>query len=298
MYKHSFNRAILQVRIDTVTPLLIKAGDSGLDPTAANLACVRTRHAVRGPTVYIPGSSLKGVVRSTAEAAVRGRRYGEVDGACDPLANSSCHKRDKDETPPAIHRRLCLACRAFGSQLVRGRIGVRDQFPWREDGDDDANHVAANHVELRHGVAIDRVTGSVKHGPFDQELVPAGVSFWGEVALENYQVWQLGLLLQALEDITAGFAQLGSSKSRGLGVAHVHVTKILHEQPVRAGDVPRGAGDIADAAARRDYGLLQEAVLPQTRGERRGLHWRFAAADPAGVDAWSAAARAALEALA
>src|SRR5262249_12407642 len=74
MYRRSYNRAVLRVRITTVTPLRIGAGDVGLDPSATDLTCVRTRHAAHGTTVYIPGSSFKGVVRATAEAAIRGQR--------------------------------------------------------------------------------------------------------------------------------------------------------------------------------------------------------------------------------
>lgn len=298
MFKHSHNRAVLQIRVDTVTPLLIKAGDVGLDPTAASLACVRTRHATRGPTVYIPGSSLKGVVRSAAEAALRGLRLRGVPGPCDPLDQQCPCNAGRDESSAHTYQRQCAICRTFGSQRLKGRASPRDLFPWREGEDDAANAVAANSVELRNGVSIDRIKGSVKHGPFDQELVPSGVSFWGEIAFENYQVWQLGLLLQAFDDIDTGFVQLGSSKSRGLGVARVCILKLIHEQPARAGELPRGVGDIVDIAAARDYGLLPETALPSTPGERRGLHQRFVAAGTPAVDAWIAAARTALETLA
>lgn len=304
MFKHSHNRAVLQIRVDTVTPLLIKAGDVGLDPTAASLACIRTRHATRGSTVFIPGSSFKGVARSAAEAALRDRHLRGLPAVCDPLADDCPCNRSRtdegsgtDEPTSASFRRQCPVCRTFGSQRLKGRAAPRDLFPWREGDDDTATTVAANSLELRHGVSIDRIKGSVRHGPFDQELVPAGVSFWGEVALENYQAWQLGLLTQAFDDIDAGFAQLGSSKSRGLGVARVHVVRIVHEQTLRAGDAPRGVGDIVDAATTAAYGLLPEASLPASPGEPRGLHRRFVV-DPPHVDAWTAAARAALGRLA
>jgi len=309
MFKQSYNRAVLRIRLETVTPLLIKAGDAGLDPTAAELTCVRTRHAMHGTTVYIPGSSLKGVIRAAAEATVRGQTFSRdgsaVIGACNPLEHAtSCGRfAGKQMTSTDVHKNQCLACRVFGSLALKGRSSVRDLFPWNEKGVSSTlpgaeNHRRANQVEIRHGVAIDRVVGSVRHGPFDQELVPAGISFWGEIALENYQVWQLGLLVQGLDEITDGFAQLGSSKSRGLGVARVEVESILHEQPVRAGNRPMGAGAMVSQDEQSAYGMFRDSELPPTMGELRGLAYRFTATDPGLVRDWLGAGRNGLGGLA
>jgi CRISPR-associated RAMP protein (TIGR02581 family) len=307
MFRTNYNRAVLRIRIDTVTPLRIGAGDAGLDPTGADLTCVRTRHGSHGATVYIPGSSLKGVIRAAAEASVRGRKLAGVLGACDdPLEHKggSCggrYQNDSDTPTQAIHGAHCLACRLFGSPAIKGRASVRDLFPWSDaasPGDRHAaggeNHTSANRLELRHGVAIDRVLGSVKHGPFDQELVPAGVAFFGDIALENYQVWQLGLLVEAFDQLDNGFAQLGSSKSRGLGVVALAVERIVHEQAGRRLR-PCGVGDLATAEEHKAYGLLVEGELPLADGTPHGLAMRFEAHGQA-TD-WLTAGRAALGAL-
>jgi CRISPR-associated RAMP protein (TIGR02581 family) len=307
MFRRTYNRALLHIRIATVTPLRIGAGDIGLDPSGADLTCVRTRHAAHGTTVYIPGSSLKGVVRSAAEASLRGQRLRAHVGACDdPLdndGNKSCGARHQksDAATHLIHKQHCLACRLFGSQAIKGRASLRDLFPWSDDpraepafapGGD--NQAGANRLELRHGVAIDRILGSVKHGPFDQELVPAGVAFFGEVALENYQVWQLGLLAAAFDQLNTGIAQLGSSKSRGLGVVTAAVEEIVHEQSGR-GSQPCGVGALATPEEREAYGLLDDAALPATASVPRGLVTRFVARAQAA--AWLAAGSDALGAL-
>ncbi|GAB4520727.1 MAG: RAMP superfamily CRISPR-associated protein [Haliangiales bacterium] len=307
MFRKSYNRAVLHLRVDTVTPLLIQAGDSGLDPAAADITCVRTRHARWGSTVFIPGSSFKGVIRSAAEAAVRGHKFGPVSGACDdPLnhkQNSCSGKLQKSEADSsAIHRQHCLACRTFGSMAMKGRAAPRDLFPWPDDaaGRDPSEVRAlvehANQLELRHGVAIDRLTGSVKHGPFDQELVPAGVSFWGDIALENYQACQLGLLAQAFDSVNDGIAQLGGSKSRGLGAARVQVERIVHEQRTAGAD-PLGVGQLAADVERDAYGLVPDYALPKAAGTRRGLATRFEVSGD-DTEAWLNAGRDALGALA
>lgn len=289
MFKRSLNRAVVRLKLTTVAPLLIKAGDTGLDPARADLSCVRTHHGRFGETVYIPGSSLKGVVRSAAEAMVRdedSNRPGPVGvrGACDPLDHkTSCGSGfGRRETPShEVHAKHCLACRTFGSTAMKGRVSIRDLFPWPADctelaGEIGKNAERANAVEGRHGVAIDRIAGSVKIGPFDMEVVPAGVDFYGDIALENYQAWQLGLLSAALNELDDGFAQLGSAKSRGLGVVKVTIEEILHEQPARSGDAPRGVGALVDSdATHKAYGLLRERDLPCAPGAPRGLSRRF-----------------------
>lgn len=314
MFWRSYNRAVLRLRIETCAPLLIRAGDSGLDPTGTDLSCVRTRHARFGRSVYIPGSSLKGVLRSTAEAAVRGRRFGDVEGACGVFDEKACsagiraeeRRRKSQHQPPLatheVHRRHCLACRLFGSTAMKGRCSVRDLFPWRGDvaslsPEQQANLDAANRTELRNAVSIDRITGSVKNGPFDSEMVPAGVSFFGDIALENFQAWQLGLLATALAELNDGFAQLGSTKSRGLGVVRVELLEVLHEQPLGAGEAPLGVGRLADAQEAGEYGLLAEAGLPQAAGSPRGLSRRFRL-EGGEAHAWLIAGQQALEGLA
>jgi hypothetical protein len=141
------------------------------------------------------------------------------------------------------------------------------------------------------------MSGGVSRGKlFDQEVVPTGVVFRGDIALENYQVWQLGLLASAIGELNDGFAQLGSSKSRGLGVVHVDVESILHEQPLRAGKRAVGVGRVFDEAHNDAYGLLPETDLPDTEGASRGLFRRFEVNEALAAE-WLAAGQLALGAL-
>lgn len=313
MFRKSYNRALLCIKLTTATPLLIRAGDTGLSPTAADLSCVRTRHGVYGKTVYVPGSSLKGVLRQAAEAAVRGREYRragrKVTGACDPLDHKlSCSGiiKEKNKNLPSaeVYASLCLACRTFGSLAVKGRAAVRDLFPWDEGSEEsligtEENRRRANTVEVRHSVAIDRITASVKHGPFDQEVVPAGVSFWGEIVLENFQLWQLGFIIQALDELNAGFACLGSSTTRGLGEVRTAIESIVHEQAASEGlTQPAGVGILAGNGEKEAYGLFPEKPLTVDDAACvRGLFDRFTITDHRRVTTWSEKALQALRAL-
>lgn len=299
MYRHTLNRARIGLEITTVSPLLIRAGDTGLDPARADLSCVRTRHAALGSTVYVPGSSAKGVIRAAAESLIRGMgRVKGVVAACDPLNHrASCGGTvAKKQSTAAIHAGHCLACRLFGSTMLRGRCAVRDLFPFRPDDTAPTdNFVAANRTETRSGVGIDRIAGSVKVGPFESEMVPAGVWFAGDIALTNVQAWQLGLLAAGLRELDDGFAQLGSTKSRGLGVVSVTVKRVTFEQTIRGPEAPVGVGRLG---AGDDYGLLPERDLPSLGpGRVQGLVRRFEAEGPA-ADGWLKATEEALGALA
>ena len=314
MFKTAYNRAVLTLEIQTTTPLLIKAGDPGLNTAGVDLTPMRTKHQHYGSSVFIPGSSLKGVVRASAEAMIRGQKLGSVvTGSCDTIGSNTCgdqlrkkidtddrfKKAREDGRGPIVYREHCAACRTFGSTMLKGRASFRDLFPWRtNEGEEEANAErvdAANRLEVRHGVAINRLSGAVQNGPFDQELVPSGTSFFGEVALENYQVWQLGLLTAAFEELNDGFAQLGSAKSRGLGGVKVRALRIIHEQTLGAADSPLGLAKLA-LGSENAYGLLREGTLPTTTGTPKGIRQRFVAEGDA-ISPWFEAGFAALREL-
>jgi len=283
MFKVSHNRALLSLEISTRTPLSIRAGDIGLEPGSSDMVCIRTRHAEHGATVFIPGSSLRGVIRSTAEAALRGA-LGPA-AACDPADQ----RRNCGSLPPpkgepdgaSIHRASCLACRLFGSTTLKARCSVRDLFPFPYTAsplsdEQRKNFERANSVEVRPGVFIGRLEGSVRHGPFEQEMVPAGVRFFGDIALENYQFWQLGLLLSAIDELDAGFSQLGSGKSKGLGVVQARVVSLLHQQRAKQGG-PKGVAALVSKQDIDRYGLKPDGDFPNVADnhEQRGFLEQF-----------------------
>src|SRR5690349_21061822 len=89
MLKRLVNEATFTLKITTTGPLLIRTGVATV--SGPDMSPVRT---FRNGTweVYIPGSSLKGVVRSHAEKIVRTLRN---NVCCDPFAkvlqpNASC----------------------------------------------------------------------------------------------------------------------------------------------------------------------------------------------------------------
>lgn len=216
MLKKLLNQATLELTLKPGGPLLIKSGvEGGADPSVPDMQFVRS-----DGEVYIPGSSLKGVFRSYAEKIARtvGAR------CCNPFDTDAksptcfCGKRaEKQSDGRDIYRKRsysCRICQLFGSTAIASRIKFNDAYLL------DGQHAV---TETRTGVAIDRILGSVAHGPFDFEVVTKGI-FKTTLHLRNFELWQLGLLALVLRDLEDGLIPLGFGKSRGLGEIKAQVT--------------------------------------------------------------------------
>ncbi len=167
--------------------------------------------------LFLPGSSLKGVLRSGLEAVLRGlgdeRRL-----ACDLFAEpctAELQRRQKRGATIEIDdvlSEICVVCGLFGSPFLAGRVFVAD-LPL--DGG------ASGRTDVRDGVGIHRDLRVAQTHPavkYDHEVVPPGTAFHLEMILENIDdPIQLGLVLKALELLGSGEIRLGGMTSRGLG---------------------------------------------------------------------------------
>ena len=224
MHKRLLNEAVIELTIQPVGPILIKAGDTGADPTRPDMEFVRTWRGGQR-VVFLPGPSLKGVLRAHCERIAR-----SLDGslACNPVADpgskESCSDRlddGKNMDGPEAHRRSCFICQMFGNTALAGHLRTADAYPADPD---------AVRVEERDGVAIDRVFGSVAVGPFQLEVCTSG-QFKTQVQIQNFTLAQLGLLALALRDLKLGRVGVGFGKSRGLGRVTAHFDTLAVRYP-------------------------------------------------------------------
>jgi CRISPR-associated RAMP protein (TIGR02581 family) len=242
MFKQLYNEATITLRMEPNGPILIKASESGADPTRPDMEFVRTIY--RGQeTVYLPGSSLKGVLRAHCERLARtvqpdgvGQQLSERRLSCDPLhARFSCAHQWEEEKQRAkqrnrgvptaeIYRRSCFVCRLFGNTSFASHLRLTDAYP---------DDLAAVRTEERNGVAIDRVYGSVAVGPFNYETATAG-AFTCHIQVRNFTVVQLGLLALALRDLDTQRLGVGFAKSRGLGRVKASVQAVTFRYPACA----------------------------------------------------------------
>lgn len=179
-------------------------------------------------TPLIPGSSVKGVLRSELERILRtlSNQNKRIDGksvsACDnsnpcldgkkrdDLKQKSIKNGefDQNEFDKRIFNELCTACELFGSGDSASHVIIKDMSPRGKK----------IRTELRDGVAIDRDTGTASSGAlFDFEVVPVGTEFTFEAILENVKDWQVGLFGIVLKLWERGEIAVGGKTSIGMG---------------------------------------------------------------------------------
>ncbi len=251
MLKKLLNEAHFTLTLTTVGPVLVRSGHATLiGPDMTPVLTFRNG----AWQVYLPGSSLKGVLRSHLEKIARTVRPGSVcnpfwmlkDRArvekgqlvCPDYAEISCgdkferrskpdfavnghtwrHPEEKISTETA-YGDSCPICRLFGSTEFIGRVSINDAYL--------VNDARPRPTETRDGVGIDRLTGGASHGAkFDLEAVSSDVTFSTEIYLRNFEIWQLGMLLLAVQDLEDRLIRIGSGRSRGLGAIKGSVEQI------------------------------------------------------------------------
>jgi len=255
----------MEFLISPKAPLLIKSGHLSQNPSLPDMQFVRTSCG-DGETVYLPGSSLKGVFRNFTERVLR--TMGK--NACEPFGDSSCGKRlgkEKDEEKKKdtarFYRESCFACKIYGNTKLRGRVSFQDAFPEGEVK-----------TEVRHGVAISRLTNAVAQGPFDIEILVVG-NFRGALILENFETWQLGLLALTIQAINDGWVRIGFGKNRGFGQVEFKVVRMSLDFAKKV-KVPEtelwGVGAFVSDEERARYGLKAEDRLTELpKGEQIDL---------------------------
>jgi CRISPR/Cas system CSM-associated protein Csm3 (group 7 of RAMP superfamily) len=193
MHRVICNELRLDLSITPVSPLSIQA--RSVTPPRF----VRAIHPTANePSVYIPGSTLKGTLRYAAEQALRSAG---ID-CCDP--EQPCAEREAVKHArggPAIYRALCLVCRIFGSRVMRSHLAVTDSFP-------------AEPLEAAPARDADR--------PGEEALETIlNEPFYGTLTLRNFERWQVGLLALLLSHINIADIQIGGNRSSGMGCATV-----------------------------------------------------------------------------
>jgi len=197
------------------TPLHIGAGqsDGGGGGISGTVLTYRNDHGQDLP--YIPGSSLKGVLRSTLERLLR--TFSE---------DLSCRSVVGDVKEPCCGK--CVVCGMFGSPDGGASITVRDAFISEEWLSQKHNHTSIVAEQMHCATKYDGdlrpkmdTTGNVKTGAWPQQRVVVGAEFKFSISLDNADEIHIGYILLALDEFNRRRAFLGSGTSRGLGVVSI-----------------------------------------------------------------------------
>lgn len=223
------SRTVIHATLEMQTALSV-GGRASLEPTGTDLPVVRNADGLP----FIPGSSLKGVVRAQMERVLRSvnrkpdfwscelfsdpcvKKKEDVDVIMQNIAQSIKVKQlSEDQQEQEFSRRVwektCGVCRLFGSPWIASRLAFKDTCL------QNANDLPVA-TQIRDGVGIDRDLGAARTGiKYDFEVVVPGAQFDIEIVAENVEPWELGLLLAILRPWGEGYMAIGGKSTRGPG---------------------------------------------------------------------------------
>lgn len=136
-------------------------------------------------------------------------------------------------------------------------------------------------LEIRDGVAIDRLTGGAAGGAkYDLEVLTRG-EFGTTLDIRNFERWQLGLIALVLRDMEQGLVRVGFGKSRGMGRFRAKITNFrltYYNQKLS------GLSGLAELCSREEnnaYGFFAETrdKSPLPKSESNGLRYEYSITD-------------------
>ncbi|MCE7987664.1 MAG: hypothetical protein DYG89_41395 [Caldilinea sp. CFX5] len=229
---------------------------------------------------YIPGSSFKGVLRSTVERLIGGLGGNPItscqlaDGYADCLSTNRARQQQysrlqesqEPETTLLAFLRgqdgLCDTCWLFGSPFAQSRLYVKDlgqitQATQQGQG-------SSPQSEIRHGVGIDRETLTARDQiKFDYEVWPSQQAFAVELIIDRPAPLDRLLIALGVRELQQGFAPLGGIRSRGLGRCTLRLERVQRL------DLGSKAALLAYLGAPSLTAAGQKAVIPGL-DERKG----------------------------
>lgn len=226
------NRTSIFASLEMQTALAVGSRLS-LEPTGTDMPVLKDPNGLP----FIPGSSIKGVVRFQAERILRAWNHQPNLWACEPFGDPCVpetsrdgrkgkdkfwEEADKNDAVFAqkVFEASCTACRLFGSPWFAGRVAFKDAYLTNAD----ALPVV---TQIRDGVGIDRDLGAARTGvKYDFETVVPGACFGLEILAENLEGWEIGFLLTVLRLWEEGGIAIGGKTTRGPGWGRLRDLKI------------------------------------------------------------------------
>lgn len=205
------NRYCFSGTLTLDTPLRLSSGRAS-DDTDAPL--MRDRAHIP----YLPGTSLRGAIRSEVEhilaavgsaAGVKGCILFTNDD-CSAKARRAFENQDPSEEKLArfAENELCDLCRLLGCTIYASRLAIEDAYP---------GSPAASYCRVRDGVGIDRDTGTAREGvKFDYEVLEKGPEFSFSMRAENVTSKDKTLINLMLGVLKQGL-YVGGKRAAGLG---------------------------------------------------------------------------------
>lgn len=227
-------RYIFTGYIKTETAIHIGGAEDVFEPNSIDNVVLKNKNNMP----YIPGSSLKGVLRSYLERVLKAREENVcmIPDLCSEKYNKKDDRdkkwkeiqekykyNDKEKQKrlsEAMYSEVCCICHLFGSGINAAKLLVRDAKVVED---------SFAGFEYRTGVSIDRDKNKARKGALYQiEVVPGDTSFEFKMVLENpdeKDIRNTAFLIKSMEN---GNIQIGGMTSRGLGEFILEELKISY----------------------------------------------------------------------
>jgi CRISPR-associated protein Csm3 len=212
----------IHIEYEVKSSLAIRAG------TEEGLAAVEQPVVKVGGVPVLPGSSLKGALRSLLESLLS---QSGVKVCIPRVVIPQEHSRPPEEMKryvekmgrrlPCVAENLCPVCQIFGSEGVSSRATFLDARP-----------ISKIEILERKHVAIARDTKTAARGALlEIETIEPGAKFAGTIRVINPEKWHIGALLASIENLS--YLGMGSKKSGGYGELETTIkrvtTKLMEE---------------------------------------------------------------------
>ena len=226
MLLHKFeNKFIIEGKLKALTALHIGSGKQTYSPQDVDNMVIRNANTNEP---FIPGSSLKGVLRSYLEMMLPNIEGYEkccivTENPClDQKTNKDYLKKVKNDyksdakgLAEELYKGLCPICKLFGSQVMASKLQIKDAMM--------SNKVP---VEKRDGVGINRDTGTAADRvKYTFECVSEGAEFEFLMTVDNLEPKYEKMLRILLHLLESGELTVGGKKSIGLGTLQLIDTK-------------------------------------------------------------------------
>ena len=233
------------------SPIMVKAGRDGMETDMMPLMSGSTDGKL---SPVIPGSSLKGALRSQARKILN-TLFG------DPPAPPPSDKDDDEPWP--------ILADLFGSKAQAGRLRIDDLYYERSISDKawlEEDGAAMDEVtERRQHVAIDRFTGGASDGAlYSARPVKRGEG-WGPIVLgldasnavsEGDTRKELALLRLLIRDMEDGYIPIGFGTRRGLG--EIEVEGVAYSEGFPSDAILQPAWDEFVASGGTGFGAVRD----------------------------------------
>ena len=281
------NRWEITARLNLLTPLRIGGGQTANVYSLSETPVLMSYDAeLQTVEPFIPGSSFKGVLRSTVERIVR------------TFNDEECCISVGDKRNDKVLCGNCIPCSVFGSMKAGSKIRVLDCH-YSEGARfgsvvNERPHCATNYRINRDAGIYEMQTRTRRMGnktitipnsnPRFEEIIVSNLSFDVHIKMDNADEHEVGLVLLALEEFNHKRCHIGGGASRGQGFADVTNINVIKkgmdndsgisfkvtEKPQDTSPLKRSARDYlkdmndGKNTTRQDFDVYYNAYLPAT----------------------------------